>query len=89
VEKESIQRRSDHRHPEGVGGWDGNGRTVPASRSVTLYRKLMGSTEANLTEQDSTVRAQSREYWRKQRPRAVICDAPAKRRTFYLQSEAL
>src|ERR1017187_4675057 len=31
-EKESIQRRSDHRHPEGVGGWDGNRRTVPAAR---------------------------------------------------------
>src|SRR5271165_1282828 len=31
-EKESIQRRSDHRHPEGVGGWGGNGRTVPSPR---------------------------------------------------------
>src|SRR5271166_3605904 len=31
-EKESIQRRSDHRHPEGVGGWGGNRRTVPAAR---------------------------------------------------------
>src|SRR5450631_767754 len=31
-EKESIQRRSDHRHPEGVGGWGGNGRTVPTAR---------------------------------------------------------
>src|SRR5271154_3800358 len=31
-EKESIQRRSDHRHPEGIGGRDGNRRTVPAAR---------------------------------------------------------
>src|SRR5208282_4699844 len=31
-EKESIQRRSDHRHPEGVGGWGGNGRAVPSAR---------------------------------------------------------
>src|SRR5271167_5230008 len=31
-EKESIQRRSDHRHPEGVGGWGGDGRTVPAAQ---------------------------------------------------------
>src|ERR1035438_3689967 len=31
-EKESIQRRSDHRHPEGVGGRGGNRRTVPAAR---------------------------------------------------------
>src|SRR5271169_2757824 len=31
-EKESIQRRSDYRHPEGVGGGGGNGRTVPAAR---------------------------------------------------------
>src|SRR5664279_1920765 len=31
-EKESIQRRSDHRHPERVGGWGGNGRAVPSAR---------------------------------------------------------
>src|SRR5271169_4127899 len=31
-EKGSIQRRSDHRHPEGIGGGDGNRRTVPAAR---------------------------------------------------------
>src|SRR5271169_2051991 len=31
-EKESIQRRSDHRHPEGVGSRGGDGRTVPATR---------------------------------------------------------
>src|SRR5450755_678740 len=31
-EKESIQRRSDHRHPEGVGGWSGNRRAVPSAR---------------------------------------------------------
>src|SRR5450631_3860285 len=31
-EKESIQRRSEQRHPEGVGGWGGNRRTVPPAR---------------------------------------------------------
>src|SRR5450432_4874367 len=31
-EEESIQRRSDHRHPEGVGGWGGNRKTVPPAR---------------------------------------------------------
>src|SRR3974390_923284 len=31
-EKESIQRRSDHRHSEGVGGWGGNRRAVPSTR---------------------------------------------------------
>src|SRR5271169_1090483 len=31
-EKESIQRRSDHRHPEGVRSRGGDGRTVPSSR---------------------------------------------------------
>src|SRR5271166_6368466 len=31
-EKESIQRRSDHRHPEGVGGWGRDGRAVPSAR---------------------------------------------------------
>src|SRR3974377_150626 len=29
-EKEAIQRRSDHRHPEGVGRWGGNRRAVPS-----------------------------------------------------------
>src|SRR5271165_3381510 len=31
-EKESIQRRSDHYHPEGVGGRGGDGRAVPPAR---------------------------------------------------------
>src|SRR5215469_17283831 len=31
-EEESIQRRSDHRHPEGVRRWGGDGRTVPSAR---------------------------------------------------------
>src|SRR5580704_5707541 len=32
-EKESIQRRSDHRHPEGVRSRGGDGRTVPSPRN--------------------------------------------------------
>src|SRR5664279_4084162 len=31
-EKESIQRRPDHRHPEGVGSRGGDGRVVPSAR---------------------------------------------------------
>src|SRR5271170_7719212 len=31
-EEESIQRRSDYCHPEGVGGRDGDGRAVPSPR---------------------------------------------------------
>src|SRR6516164_3318998 len=31
-EKESIQRRADHRHPEGVRSRGGGGRAVPSSR---------------------------------------------------------
>src|SRR5574340_982258 len=30
--QESIQRRTDHRHPEGVGGGSGDGRAVPSAR---------------------------------------------------------
>src|SRR2546428_12539988 len=33
--QESIQRRTDHRHPEGGGGRDSTRRTVPAARDHT------------------------------------------------------
>src|ERR1035437_1969853 len=33
-EEESIQRGTDHRHPEGIGGGSGDGRAVPASNNL-------------------------------------------------------
>ena len=33
--KESIQRRTDHRHPEGIGGGSGNGRAVCRRHGIT------------------------------------------------------
>ena len=30
-EEESIQRGTDHRHPEGIGGGSGDGRAVPTA----------------------------------------------------------
>jgi hypothetical protein len=39
-EEESIQRGTDHRHPEGIGGGSGDGRAVPTAwhRAGCFYR---------------------------------------------------
>ncbi len=70
-EKESIQRASDHRHPEGVGGRGGDRRAVPPARDragVFLpWKSKFGGLELNearrLRQLEEENRQLKREGW--------------------------